>query len=222
MPRRKRAAQPAKVRRRKARAIQVATTSSVFHPVPRDLMEREFEAKAFDASASASNTTNAGVIVNCSLVPQGVAQSQRVGDAINVEAIEVRVGPTAANAVGGTVRVLLVRALEPSASFAVNTVLGITGSALAAIGPLNFTGVRQEDFAILHDELMMVPATAGASFGRGQNMPLIHIRKSLKSRIQFDAAATTGTGHIFLIMISDVVTTGPSLNYHSRLIYSDG
>lgn len=174
------------------------------------MLDHGDEVKVFDTATTTTTTYN-GVSIDWSAPAQGVAANQRVGDAIDLIALEVRCSADAV-AAGGLVRMIICQSAEPSGSFGVGTVLAGAGAATAPHSPYNLTGVRQEDFAVLYDKTWRT----GTAIDDAR-----HIIIPLKTRIQFDAGATSGTGKIYGIVISQLAAGGPVVYTYARLLYSD-
>jgi hypothetical protein len=174
------------------------------------LKGNELEAKFLDNNASLALTFN-GSLVNAALVPQGSAQSQRLGDSIDVLGLELRWMSNVAN-VTDVLRVIVIESGAPSGSVTAGTIVaGLTG-VTAPVGSLNFTGVRQNDFAVLHDSLHRLSAGL-------PSLAVVEIPH--KNRLQFDAAATSGTGHLFVLFVGGTNAAGGTIQYWTRLFYTD-
>jgi hypothetical protein len=189
----------------------------IFSPNPPGMQDPAIETKVFDTTTTTAITTviNTGLLVNLSAIPQGVTQGQRVGDSVDLEGIELRLSANG-NASGMTLRAILFQSLEPSGSVTAGTILAALSNVTAPLSAYNFTGVRQEDFKILHDSLHFLGPLTGPS-----DQQILHVRQKLRSRIQFDAGASSGTGLLFMLLVSDQPTTGPILTYAVRVAYAD-
>jgi hypothetical protein len=185
--------------------------------------------KYFDTVTGLDTTTSSGKVTNLSAIPQGASISNRVGDEIYLESIEFAMNiqfiVTAAGSASALRLILFQYYLDTSlASASASTVLQYTAQPYALASPFNMTNLRQENFGIIWEQLFPLAGNVNTANGVGNYGPTsTFIRKvfPIKRRLRYDAAATTGNGHLYLLAVTDSSTAGPTYSWVSRVNYSD-
>jgi hypothetical protein len=201
---------------REGRRKKVSGVGEVLHPKEVLHSYTGPEVKVVDLFQNQTSITSAGTIQNLSAMTQGVAQSQRVGDRCSLEAMALKYCfyPNSTN--GNAVRIVLFQWLQNN-SVTVPTsalVLQYNTVAYASLAPYQFTGAKDELFAIVYDKLHSIDPGSSPAIGQAEI--------SLKGRdVSFDQAATTGIGHIYSLIISDAAASAPTFSCTTRLLYRD-
>jgi hypothetical protein len=190
-------------------------------PVIRDTSVNEIDPKFAEASIISATANWSGTIQSAgsNAITQGVTSSQRVGDAVHVKGwdLRYRVFP---NATADTVRVIgfIWNQSSGVAAPTVSDVLSASylGAAYAPEAPYNFTAASNRKFSILFDNVHCMPPS-----GISSSAVAVHKRIPLNTEISFESAASTGSGHLYLVYIGTTAATGASMYAASRVFYSD-
>lgn len=167
--------------------------------------------------ASTSFDTN-GVIQPISRIAQGTNYTDRVGNSIKMQHIEVRGRLFKASAATTSVlRVLLVRDLDGYGTLpAVTDILETVGSATAPLTQYDF--LNRKRFSILYDELLTLNSTGDSSAVFEISMPheghILYLGTTA-------AAASDGKGSLYMVFVSDETTNTPSFAFSSRIVFTD-
>jgi len=187
------------------------------------------EVKVNDVSDTGTVVTNAGTVVNLSNIAQGTDISQRTGDSILLR--HFRLGfYVRANATKLTnlCRILVIRdneqdGVDPTPA----QITSLTGTTIAPIGPFNYfmaqpANDRTHRFEILYDHIAHPVVQSEAEIE-----PVIFEKtySNGDKHILFDdtaaADASNREGALFLYMISEDATLGPTVTYSARVMYCD-
>lgn len=182
------------------------------------------ELKYYDSGQSYAQVDRGGSFNNCSNVSQGVAQSDRVGDAIVQKFMTVAVDAyynLGVTNVGYKLRIVVFRWLVDTASSApsLGALFDATsvGTYLITCARYNWTDKRQKEFFILSDE----------TFALNPSTDLVYRKKiDLKNYKQFfQPGASTGMGQIYVLLVADDATGAhvPDIQAQAaiRLYYTD-
>jgi len=181
------------------------------------------EPKYFDTLSLANSIGSGGTIFGLSVIPQGVTQSERIGDFAQPLRLILNYSLYVVNSdIVTTVRLIFFRWHIHSAFGAPNIVNLLEAPASSnVLSHLNFQ--YQNDFEILWDRQFQASGittapTVNSNFGgTGLNIPL-----GAHQEIEFALGATTATDHLYLLAISDsALTPFPILNFSTRLYYGD-
>lgn len=192
----------------------------------RGALESGEEVKFFDTSQQYAQVDRAGTLVNFSQPAQGTGVNQRVGDAIVVKGLEVRLTcyyNTGATNVQHALRVVIFKwnissggAFQPSLA-TVFQFPGAVGDYRVVTSPFNWQLLKQEDMTVIYDELVSVGPSAGG-YVLAKKFPL-------HSTINFDTGLTSGEGFYYMYLLADDLTGGhtPDLQvqFCARLTYTD-
>lgn len=191
----------------------------------RGIISKKIEPKFFDTVQGFTQIDRGATITSLTLVPQGNAQSKRVGDELYAKHIELRLSSYFnSNAVIGnpqhSLRIIVFRwNIDTSiATPALGSILApLSASVNDFCAPYDWNAKRQGDFTILMDKMY--------NLAEGALCPALNLRIPVKRRITYDPAATTGEGHIYILQIGDDVTGAhtPSISvqWYARLLYTD-
>lgn len=175
------------------------------------------ELKARDTFINAAPTA-AGVIQLLNLPAQGLGVSERLADEIILKRLMFRLNVLGADATN-IVRCIIFRSSQDNtigANFPTpNSVL----QNLSTMSLYNFTSDRDNDISVLYDRTITV--SAGGTYDIAFRGNLFGKRLGRKKLI-FDAAVLTGTGQIYILMISDSVAgPHPTVGGYMRIEYTD-
>lgn len=160
-----------------------------------------------------------------STVVAGTGDNQRIGDTLTMKSLRFRCqvlwnsadGPAPAQ---NLVRVVIYQWRPQAAPGTPPPSSGILGGSYTPASvfssvSLPYTWDTRHEYKILMDAMIPV------DLYHCQRWKTKTIYKFSRS-IQFAAGTTTGTGHIFLLTLADYTgVNGPTLNYNSRLEYTD-
>jgi len=177
------------------------------------------EVKAFDNSSAPAIITSAGLLTQLSTITTGTASNQRISDEVEAQATLLNlviVPSTVAAAATTAIRVVLfiwnqdTAAAAPAMS---DVILNTGNAANNPISVYNLDRVRKDIFSIVFDKLF----TASA----GNSTDALQVKRAVKWRLRFASAATSGAGHLYLLLVSDQAVNGPTVQFVSRLLYTD-
>lgn len=196
------------------------------------ILGRKIETKYYNYGWAPLAVTSTPGYYNMSLIPQGVADEQRVGDSIKLKKLTVRF-----QAVGGdiynTLRVVVFRFKQdtsvgtPGPSDVYNT--QATGSEYVMC-PV--PGLEHADKVhVIYDKVVTLPQTnyytsstqitQTANSIKTWKLTLFGKRLGAKT-IRFNPGATSGYGHIWMAICSDSsVLPNPTLYVNSQIEYND-
>jgi len=181
------------------------------------------EPKFFDQISLANSIGAGATIFPFSGVPQGVSQSQRVGDFIHVRALLLNYSLYIVNAdIVTSVVIILFRWIPNTISLPPAVALLLQNPSSAnCLSQYNFS--NQQNYQILWQRQfrgsgIVTSPTTMSNFGqRGLRMP---IRKGFDQ--EFAPGNVDGTNQLFWLCISDSsLTPFPILNFDSRIYYED-
>jgi len=177
--------------------------------------------KYFDTYLNANNSTTTIGYTDLTLVPQGVGQAQRLADTIFVSKIDVRLNVTTANAdIFAIMRwgIFVWKQNTNSVTPGVSSIYESTAT-YGVLSPFNFEG--RGYFTVLHDELVNLTGTATAPTNHSQYVNQFSFGLG-NHRVDYEQAATTGTGHLYFINVSDSsLTPHPVYTIQFRIWYYD-
>lgn len=178
------------------------------------IMNKKVEKKYFDVN-NAGSLTNVTAINKLSGVPQGQNDSQRIGDKLSLRNLQYKMELAGADAYN-RIRVTIIRWNRDDNNHVVTSGGVYQALGLSLHSPFNFDALRKGDFTILYDKVHNLVLN--------QSNTIKNINKTIKikSGINFNAAGTTGEGHIYSLLTSDSGGVAhPSINEYSRITYTD-
>lgn len=176
------------------------------------------EEKILQVSRTATACTPTGALESISTVAQGVNFTERIGNSIKMQNIEVR-GRIFINASAtrSIVRIILVRDLDGYGSTPnVGDIMESTGAAVDCLAPHDF--LNRKRFSFLYDELLTINNT-------GDSSTVFEISIPHEGHILYlgatAAAASNGKGSLYMLFISDEATNSPTYSFYSRIVFTD-
>lgn len=178
--------------------------------------------KYFDTVQSATNSTGTVGIENLTPIPQGSAQSQRVGDAVTLQYMDLRFSVNAANTdVFSHMRLFFF--IWKENTLLVNpsgTTLFTSATSQSVYTHLDYEN-RQLYQLVTKDYLLNLTGTATDPTVNTQQDIIRRVPLN-STRIDFTLGATTGFNHLFFTNYSDsLVTPFPIYQFISRVWYYD-
>jgi len=178
------------------------------------------EPKFFDLfSAAAATVSTTTVVTKLSAINQGVGQTQRVGDSLELTSLELRsaAAMTIATDFTNQVRLLVFQWMEDDGTYApaAADLYSNLGAGLATIS------------TIVHDNSMKIDVLADHLFtlsGVGKALEPFHvlISKFRSRKINFNPAATTGSGNLYYAFVSDSAAIPfPTVTISTRVNFYD-
>jgi hypothetical protein len=186
-------------------------------------LKRRHELKYFDVFLNTQNSTATVGISLLTTIPQGVTQSQRVGDSVRLVKMEVRFNVTLANSdIYAIMRWFFFRWRVPTSTanptgallFSLSTTQGVY-TTLNYENKSMYTLISQDFF-----ENLSGIATAPTNNSQINRVLTINLNDSL---LQFElGGVTTGTGHLFFTNFSNsAIAPQPVYTFVSRVWYYD-
>jgi len=196
------------------------------------------EQKMFDYNNTNSAVTNGGVVYEIATIPEGSDFNQREGNSVLTQHMELDfyMSPNAQTG-SNQFRVMVLRDKfrDTTSAPAASGILEMTGGAYSTLSPLlhyqdtlNASGRR---FAVLKDEVFDLNAAVVAATSGGMTTATIGTQKGCRWRIPLHAHmnwdATTGNaaaafaGALYVLVISNDASNGPSIAFYSRIYYTD-
>lgn len=181
------------------------------------------ELKYIDMSLLNTNTGTTWNVYNLTVIPQGLLDSNRVGDEVEVKDIELRIRTYVNSSAGVTnassvLRVVIAQYYEDTtiAALTAGEFFSTTTGGSAYLSTYNHDTRRT--YKILYDDSMTVNATGEASASR------VIMVKPGRKKIRFVGAGNNAEGHIILLTVSDTLSTlyPPTVDWYSRVNYVDG
>ncbi len=192
-------------------------------PSPDLGLGHEIEVKSKDTNSNNVLSFN-GNLTKLTGMSQGVGQGQRVGDQVDLLGLQLHMNFRAASGQSDLCRILIVYYQDSdTAGIGVTNILdaSVIGSVSGPLAQFNFPAIRQKDFAVLMDEMV---SFTQLDFGRSGFGP--HLKRSLRFPkglgVQYDTAATTGVGHLYLVTVGTAaVATNNLVDSSVRVFYTD-
>jgi hypothetical protein len=179
------------------------------------------ETKFIDTNQTSVGINTTGTMFPITQLAQGLTSTNRVGDSIRIQHLEVR-GRVVINNTASTslIRVMVVRDLDGYGSApAVSDVLEVNGSVGAPLSPEKFQ--KRERFSILYDELI---ALQGSSTTGTASVPF-SFSSSHQGHVLYlgttASAASDGKGSVYVLAVSDEGTNTPGIAFISRVLFTD-
>jgi hypothetical protein len=194
-----------------------AAVARILHP-PTISAPQRTEVKYFDVTTAIANVSSAGQITKLNAVPQGAGVSSRIGDELLVKKVSLRL--YLANSIVASqnaVRVIVFQWLLSDSVVAPSLLGVLKNSGTAAdypIQPYNLANVEQEVFAVYLDESFAMDNVS-------ETTKVMTRELTINSATRYDAAAVTGQGCLYLLIVSGQGVNGVNVNWSSRLLYTD-
>jgi hypothetical protein len=181
------------------------------------VIEGGIETKYRILDSAYAAVTSAATIVRLTPITQGVSGVQRVGDEVEITGIVVRL---AAYLSAGTTSVLRVIVFQWGLDDALlvpavaNILLAPGVAASTPLAPYNPAAIDATPFRVLWDELLTLVNTGPPQVRKLENT-------SLRTGIHFEAGATNGRGHLYILLVSDSAVNTPQVGYQSITYFTD-
>lgn len=177
-------------------------------------LDKTVEYKAWDVQNTWSSTP---VAYRLSAINVGTGDNDRVGDQIKCKNIQLKLYGLLGGATSPiNFRIILFRTneVDSTSPTVANILQDTTTGPRIYNSPWNLDNMRAGRYTILMDKSLSVNLdTPSRSLNKYIN---------LKSRIDYLSGATTGKGNIYVLLLSDYVTGSlPTINFYSRLMYTD-
>lgn len=172
------------------------------------------ETKVLETNSSA-NVDSSGTVATISTIAQGLDYTNRVGDSIKMQRIEVRARTVIGAGTKTFIRVMLVRDLDGYGT--APTVANILQSA-DVLAPENY--LNKDRFSILYDEFEALNSVSVTNSVTTFAMPHEGHIKYLGTTA---AAASNGKGSLYLLLISNesAGANTPTVTYYTRIYFTD-
>jgi hypothetical protein len=189
----------------------------------RRIILTKVEMKYFDTLSVANSIGSGATLFQLSTVPQGVAQTQRVGDFIKPLKLIFNFSLYTVNAdIITTIRLIFFRWV-PSTALVLPVLADILEAPASSNVLSHFNYQLQQNYSVLSDRqfqaagIVTSPCNSSNFGGTGLEIPL-----GSNPELEFNLGATTSTNHLYLLAISDsALAPFPLLNFSSRLYYED-
>jgi len=204
----------------------------------RQMIEAKIERKAFAFSTGFIAVTTAGTTTRLTGIASGSGRVQRVGDLVTVKKLSfryvVQVGATGLIAAAdqyNTVRVIVFRWLEDDGAVAPVTSNILSGLASSNVTLQNYNYDDKQLYQVLHDKTHVVFNTpiwngSAAQWQHGVEGTFVTpetVEYKMNSPIEFDFDNIQGTGHLYVLLVSDsAFTPNPSIEFVAEVEYLDG
>lgn len=178
--------------------------------------------KYFDINVSGSMLATVSYNL-LSSIPQGSAQSQRVGDTLWIKGVSFRYEIATANSdIFNLVRVIIFSWIPNTSSITPGST-SILESPLTQVVQSFYNYEGRQDFCVFYDSIMAMTGTASAPTIGSLRHVEQHIAFSGKGyELQYNPGATTGTRQIYTLVMSDsAVSPNPAIDLWARLYYTD-
>lgn len=206
---------PSKGRKKKSK-LTPAAKEEISKLVDKKIKNSNEENHRAYAIAAECNTTVAITDLSA-LISQGDGYNERIGDELRMRSFEIRgrVAPKSTGA-GDTVRIMLVQWKLPTTPASVDLF-----EDLATNGPTNSPYIVDElarsNFKVLMDKTFLVPAYAQINNRRDLYFSRT-IKGSRISKVLFDAGATTGKNHIYIVYVGTQATGTTASNMYVNMV----
>lgn len=184
---------------------------------------KSIELKYFDINSIANSIGAGATLFPIDAIPQGVGQSSRVSDFVSTRKVILNYSLYCVNSdIVTTIRIILFRWL-PSTSLAFPLVADILESPVSINTLSHYNYQRQAEYDILWERqfraagIPTAPTTTSNYGQTGLELPVGRFPDQ-----EFSLGATTGTGQLFFLAISDsALTPFPIWNFSVRTYYED-
>lgn len=205
---------------RKGKGKQV--TSKQVKTIVHSILKSAAELKYFDVSQAPTNSTGTVGFELITSIPQGPAQSQRVGDEIWLQHMDLRFSVNAANAdVFSHMRFFFFIWRENTLTTVPNSAAIFTAASSQSVYTMLDVENRALRKLVTPDYLLNFTGTATNPTVNSQ-IDVVRTYKLDNTRIDFTLGAVTGINHVYFTNYSDsLLTPFPSYQFLSRIWYYD-
>lgn len=193
---------------------QVATKTSVKRMISRQ-QEHKYHDNTFTGVFSGVT-----VLTDLTLIAQGLSDSERVGDALNLTSIELTLIPIFRPGVlvPETVRMSIVQWLPPTTPGASDIYNDTTSTAATVVSGLRVD--RRTDLRVIWDETFQLTSDSGNDTSGYSKVFKAKLIPPIK-RLQYAVAGTTGSNHLYLVTTNQSIMNAAELLYNIRIWFTD-
>jgi len=175
--------------------------------------EAQIEDKYFVLNSGPTSIDFNGTVQDMMLISQGLSDLNRIGDEIRITSMSLNLQVIGVDATN-LMRVVIFK-WRPATVPSVASILSFGGgTANAPLSALNRD--RSVDYKIYYDHTFALSTATNVS----QAVSIKHI--PLKGLCQYQAGTTSGTNHLYLLVISDSgAVPNPSLQFMTRVNFTD-
>lgn len=176
------------------------------------------ETKILDLNVSSTAFDSTGSLKPLSQVAQGTDYTQRVGDSIKVQHLELSYFLTINVAAVTTVcRILIVRDLDGYGTIPTTAqILETVGGPNSTTTPRKYLNISR--FSVIYDDMISLNSS-------GDNNTIQHISIPMEKHVKYlgttAANASDGKGSFYFIAISNQAVNTPTYELYSRLLFTD-
>lgn len=196
----------------------VDTTKMTIGARIKKAIEKSKEGKYVDRKlVTAAALTTAGLVSKLSLIPQGTTDVTRIGDAVTLTGVELRVDGSSAAA--GSADTSIVRYVvfqwkaDDTTAPIVGDILDLSVSTAPYTAPYNHD--KKSQYKIIDDFRIAVSATGPDTY---QSVRKYFGRRMLKD-VRFLAAGNNGYNHVYIISVANNTVVANSID--TRVEYTD-
>ncbi len=204
-------------RRNQSRPLNPAQKRQV-----KDIVKGRQELKYFQASASGTAVSTTPTIDKLTAIPQGSTDSDRDGDRVRYEILELR-GVLINADVTNHYRIICFSWLPNSTPVAGNLLLNGPSGSVDAFS--HYSHDNRQLYKILWDKFFFCAGNGGAAsnpYTPTSEQPLHFKMQASPRQAQFAAGTTNGTNMIYLLYLSDSsAISHPVIHYSTKLTYTD-
>lgn len=204
------------------RRLALAAVPKAAKPVTKQqvkqMMQSKVELKYID-TITAGNTDYSGVIIPLSSIPQGVSDSQRIGDQVRLSRVLIKLkmqGPASNTPV--SYRSILFRLNDFTSGPAAATYFTLNGGTTAPLGEVAWD--YKHLVQVVSDKFSFVIGTSSSS---ARELDLTTLNIPLKGIVSYTAASTTNQENgLFLYLVTDLSNVNNAFySVSSRVEYYD-
>ncbi len=174
------------------------------------------EMNFLDTVVAAGSIANTGTVFNICLLAEGDGQSERTGRQIRIKNIELK-GRWAGNAAATLTNMRLILLKTNNDQATVPLVLDVLQ--FADVNSPYDRSIQQRSFKILYDRRVSCEDTVN-----NRNI-LLTVNRKVNSRMDYSGAAATeahaGRGCYYILAISDLAANSPTIDFRTRVSFTD-
>jgi len=190
--------------------------------VVHSILKSSSELKYFDVLQAPTNSTGTVGFEDLTLLPQGPAQSQRIGDTIWLQRMDIRFSVNAANAdVFSHMRMFFFLWKENTLTVAPTSAAIFTSAASQSVYTMLDWENRALRKLVSPDYLLNFTGTATNPTVQSQ-VDIVESYPLDNQRVDYTLGGTSGIGHLYFVNYSDsLLTPFPSYQFLARIWYYD-
>jgi len=179
------------------------------------------EPKFFEVAAALAAVSATPTLVNLSAVPQGVTVSDRVGDELVVQRLELTYILEQINVnIISTIRVQVyawrinVTLLAPASTMLLQS---STGAVVNAFPNWDY----RTQFVKIYDQMHSLAGLVGSPTEKSTVHVLNVVLRNMPKRMVFSPGTTGSNNALYMLYMSDTSANNPTISYNARLVYVD-